>query len=52
MLCPTLLGTRRSEKAYLEDAGFTINGGKGWSNVVFDNDKIDMSGNVAIAMGN
>eukprot|EP00403_Amphidinium_massartii_P030123 CAMPEP_0178398474 /NCGR_PEP_ID=MMETSP0689_2-20121128/14791_1 /TAXON_ID=160604 /ORGANISM="Amphidinium massartii, Strain CS-259" /LENGTH=391 /DNA_ID=CAMNT_0020019237 /DNA_START=62 /DNA_END=1237 /DNA_ORIENTATION=- len=37
---------------YGEDAGFAINGGKGWSNVVFDNHQIDVSGNVAIAMGN
>ena len=37
---------------YLEDAGFAINGGKGWSNVVFDNHQIDVTGNVAIAMGN
>ena len=47
-----MLGTRAVENGYLEDAGFAINGGKGWSNVVFDNHKIDVSGNVAIAMGN
>jgi len=35
-----------------EDAGFAINGGKGWSDVVFDNHMIDVSGNVGIAMGN
>ncbi|CAE6958301.1 unnamed protein product, partial [Symbiodinium sp. CCMP2456] len=35
-----------------EDGGFAINGGKGWSSVVFDNHKIDLSGKVAIAMGN
>ena len=34
-----------------EDGGFAINGGKGWSNVVFDNHQIDLNGNVAIAMG-
>ena len=35
-----------------EDGGFAINGGKGWSDVVFDNHKIELNGNVAIAMGN
>ena len=35
-----------------EDGGFAINGGKGWSDVVFDNHQIDLNGNVAIAMGN
>ncbi|CAL1167869.1 unnamed protein product [Cladocopium goreaui] len=46
------VGHKAVEKGYLEDAGFAINGGKGWSNVVFDNHKIDVTGNVAIAMGN
>merc|ERR1712137_559642 len=36
---------------YDEDSGFAINGGKGWSKVVFDNHQIDLNGNVAIAMG-
>merc|ERR1719163_1318141 len=34
-----------------EDAGFAINGGRGWSNVVFRNHKIDLNGNTAQAMG-
>merc|ERR1719393_13385 len=34
-----------------EDAGFAINGGRGWSNVVFNNHKIDLNGKVAHAMG-
>merc|ERR1719387_42994 len=34
-----------------EDAGFAINGGKGWSNVVFRNHQIDLNGPLAIAMG-
>merc|ERR1712176_450836 len=34
-----------------EDAGFAINGGKGWSNVVFRNHKIDLNGPTAQAMG-
>ena len=46
------VGHKAVEKGHLEDAGFAINGGKGWSNVVFDNHQIDVSGNVAIAMGN
>merc|ERR1719281_2378757 len=32
-----------------EDGGFAINGGKGWSKVVFDNHTIDVSGSMAIA---
>ena len=35
-----------------EDGGFAINGGKGWSDVVFENHQIDLNGNAAIAMGN
>merc|ERR1711881_654150 len=40
------------EGGYSEDAGFAINGGKGWSNVVFDNHQIELNGETAIAMGN
>jgi len=36
---------------YPEDGGFAINGGKGWSDVEFDNHQIDLNGKVAIAMG-
>ena len=39
------------EGGYKEDAGFAINGGKGWSNVVFKNHQIDLNGQTAIAMG-
>jgi len=46
------VGSNAVEGGYGEDAGFAINGGKGWSDVVFDNHQIDVSGNVAIAMGN
>ncbi|CAE7534970.1 rbcL [Symbiodinium necroappetens] len=35
-----------------EDHGFAINGGKGWSDVMFDNHQIDLHGNLALAMGN
>merc|ERR1711988_2005647 len=34
-----------------EDAGFAINGGRGWSDVVFTNHQIDLNGPLAIAMG-
>merc|ERR1711998_593356 len=40
-----------SEKFKGEDAGFAINGGKGWSNVVFTNHQIDLNGPTAVAMG-
>ena len=36
---------------YDEDAGFAINGGNGWKEVVFKNHQIDLNGPVAIAMG-
>ena len=39
------------ENGYDEDAGFAINGGKGWSNVEFNNHAIDLNGPVAISMG-
>ena len=35
-----------------EDAGFAINGGKGWAACVYDNHQIECKGDVAIAMGN
>ena len=34
-----------------EDAGFAINGGRGWSKVVFSNHQIDLNGTTALAMG-
>ena len=37
---------------YAEDAGFAINGGKGWSACVYENHQIVLKGEVAIAMGN
>ncbi|CAE7637186.1 unnamed protein product [Symbiodinium sp. CCMP2592] len=46
------VGRKSVEKGHSEDAGFAINGGKGWSDVVFDNHEIDMDGNMALAMGN
>ena len=37
---------------YSEDAGFAINGGKGWSECVYENHQIDIKGDYAVAMGN
>merc|ERR1719261_2384966 len=34
-----------------EDAGFAINGGKGWKSVTFRNHQIDLNGPTAQAMG-
>ena len=45
------VGAKAVSDGIAEDGGFAINGGKGWSNVVFDNHQIDLNGNVAIAMG-
>jgi len=45
------VGGKAVEGGYAEDAGFAINGGKGWSEVVFNNHQIDLNGDVAIAMG-
>merc|ERR1719331_1145688 len=39
------------EDGYDEDAGFAINGGKGWASVAFDNHQIDLNGPTATAMG-
>ena len=47
-----LLGYNAIEDGYLEDHGFAINGGNGWSEVVFDNHAIELNGDTAIAMGN
>ena len=45
------VGAKAVEDGIPEDGGFAINGGKGWSKVVFDNHKIDLNGGSAIAMG-
>jgi len=39
------------EGGYEEDAGFAINGGKGWKDVVFTNHNIELLGPAAVAMG-
>merc|ERR1712232_505390 len=39
------------DNGYKEDAGFAINGGKGWKDVKFTNHQIDLNGETATAMG-
>merc|ERR1719393_767519 len=41
----------KNDKFKGEDAGFAINGGRGWSNVVFRNHQVETFGPVAHAMG-
>ena len=41
----------KNDKFKGEDAGFAINGGKGWKDVTFRNHKIDLNGPTAQAMG-
>ena len=45
------VGGAVTENGYDEDAGFAINGGKGWSNVEFHNHAISLNGPTATAMG-
>jgi hypothetical protein len=45
------VGEKNVKDGYVEDGGFAINGGKGWSDVVFDNHQIELLGDTAIAMG-
>ncbi len=45
------VGGNAVDGGYDEDAGFAINGGNGWKEVVFTNHQIDLNGPVAIAMG-
>merc|ERR1711990_137729 len=37
---------------YAEDAGFAINGGKGWADCVYMNHQVELQGGIGIAMGN
>jgi hypothetical protein len=41
----------KNNKFMGEDAGFAINGGKGWKSVTFRNHQIDLNGPTATAMG-
>jgi len=45
------VGGFNTADGYDEDAGFAINGGKGWAKVVFHNHKVSLLGTTAIAMG-
>ena len=40
------------DNGYAEDAGFAINGGKGWADCVYDNHQVEIKGGIGIAMGN
>eukprot|EP00747_Dinoflagellata_sp_TGD_P155587 gnl/TRDRNA2_/TRDRNA2_177595_c1_seq13.p1 gnl/TRDRNA2_/TRDRNA2_177595_c1~~gnl/TRDRNA2_/TRDRNA2_177595_c1_seq13.p1 ORF type:complete len:189 (+),score=39.26 gnl/TRDRNA2_/TRDRNA2_177595_c1_seq13:74-568(+) len=46
------VGAKAVKDGYAEDGGFAINGGKGWSDCVYDNHQVEITGPVAIAMGN
>merc|ERR1719359_2249301 len=39
------------DDGYDEDAGFAINGGKGWKSVKFNNHCVELLGTTAVAMG-
>jgi hypothetical protein len=45
------VGCSAVKNGYVEDTGFAINGGKGWSDVVYKNHQIEIKGPVGIAMG-
>merc|ERR1719454_1656744 len=45
------VGGSAVEGGYKEDAGFAINGGKGWAEVEFVNHQIELLGPAAVAMG-
>ena len=46
------VGGKAVKDGYAEDAGFAINGGKGWSNCVYNNHQVVIQNGVGIAMGN
>jgi hypothetical protein len=46
------VGGSAVDGGYAEDAGFAINGGKGWADCVYDNHQIELTGGIGIAMGN
>merc|ERR1712151_822506 len=46
------VGHEAIEGGHAEDAGFAINGGKGWADVKFENHQTKLTGDVALAMGN
>ncbi|CAK0875619.1 unnamed protein product [Prorocentrum cordatum] len=46
------VGCKAVDNGYAEDGGFAINGGKGWSECVYDNHQVAVKSSIAIAMGN
>merc|ERR1711924_110317 len=48
---PTGADAMKNAKFKGEDAGFAINGGRGWKDVTFRNHKVDLNGPTAQAMG-
>ena len=42
----------KAVNGYAEDGGFAINGGKGWSECVYDNHQVVIKNGIGIAMGN
>jgi len=46
------IGGKQVEDGYDEDAGFAINGGKGFAECLYDNHKVDLVGGIGLAMGN
>merc|ERR1712129_200227 len=40
------------DNGYEEDAGFATNGGKGWSECIYDNHQVELKGGIGVAMGN
>ncbi|CAK0836207.1 unnamed protein product [Prorocentrum cordatum] len=46
------VGCKAVDNGYAEDGGFAINGGKGWSDCVYDNHQVAVKSSIAIAMGN
>ena len=46
------VGGKEFETGYAEDGGFAINGGKGFSECIYDNHKVELVGGIGIAMGN
>merc|ERR1711988_859833 len=45
------VGGKVVDNGYDEDAGFAINGGKGWKKCIYKNHNIVETGDVALAMG-
>ena len=46
------VGGKSVKGGYEEDGGFAINGGKGFSDCVYKNHKVELKGGIGLAMGN